>query len=70
VSGPNTKPSRDVPRLNLSVDEAASSLGISSRLCRTLIARGELPSHRIGRRVLISFEELAAWNRVRAGTAR
>jgi excisionase family DNA binding protein len=55
-------------RLNLSVDEAALSLGISSRLCRTLVASGELPSHRIGRRVLISFETLAAWNRKRQGS--
>ena len=53
-------------KLNLSVDEAALSLGISSRFCRTLIKQGELPSHRFGRRVVISFDELAGWNRERA----
>lgn len=66
-------PKRTLPaelKLNVSVDEAAACLGISPRLCRTLIARGELPVHRFGRRVLISFEELAAWNRDRAKALR
>ncbi len=50
--------------LNLSVDEAAAALGISSRTVRTLIARKELPVVRIGiRRVLLPWAALAAWNR-------
>lgn len=66
MSGSSTKPSREIPKLNLSVPEAALSVGISSRLCWMLVARGEIPSHRIGRRRLISVDELAAWNRERA----
>lgn len=50
-------------RLNLSVDEAAAALGVSSRLLRSFIARGELPVVRIARRVLIPYEALAEWNR-------
>ena len=39
--------------LALSIDQAATALSISPRLVRTLIARGELRSARIGRRVVI-----------------
>ncbi len=46
------------PKLTFSVDEAAAAIGISSRLMRTLIARGELRAVRIGRRVLVSSATL------------
>lgn len=44
-----------------SVDDAAARLGISSKGVRRLIARGELPARRIGARVLIPTEALAAY---------
>ena len=40
-------------RLTLSVDEAAALLGISRALAYELIARRELPSLRLGRRVVV-----------------
>lgn len=59
-------PQRYEYRLNLSVDEAAAALGVSPRTVRGLIARHDLPVHRIGRRVLVPLEQLAVWNRERA----
>ena len=47
--------------LTLSVTEAASLLGISRALAYELVARGELPSLRLGRRVVVprrALEEL------------
>lgn len=55
----------DVPQLNLSVAQAAQSLGVSPRFLRGLIYKGELPVVRLGRRVLIPIELLRAWNRAR-----
>lgn len=40
-------------RLTLSVEEAAALLGISRALAYELIARGELPSLRLGRRIVV-----------------
>ena len=40
-------------RLTLSVDEAAALLGISRALAYELIARCELPSLRLGRRIVV-----------------
>ena len=40
-------------RLTLSVDEAAALLGISRALAYELIARRELPSLRLGRRIVV-----------------
>lgn len=40
-------------RLTLTVDDAAQVLGISRALAYELIARGELPSLRLGRRIVI-----------------
>jgi excisionase family DNA binding protein len=59
-----------IVRLNLSVDQAAASLGVSPRTVRTLIVSRELPVVRIRRRVLISLETLAEWNRRRSGQVR
>jgi excisionase family DNA binding protein len=43
----------EVDRLVLTVAEAADRLGISSDLAYDLVARGELPSLRLGRRIVI-----------------
>ena len=40
-------------RLTLTVDEAGRLLGISRALAYELVARGELPSLRLGRRIVI-----------------
>lgn len=40
-------------RTHLSVDEAAEALSVSPRHVRTLIERGELPSLRLGTRVVV-----------------
>jgi excisionase family DNA binding protein len=47
-------------RLGLSVDEAASLLGVSRDLVYDLIARGELPSVRLGRRIVVPRRALEA----------
>ena len=57
--------SADLPRLNFNVNEVAEALRVSPRMVRTLIARRELRSLRIGRRVLVSVEALAAFVRDR-----
>jgi excisionase family DNA binding protein len=43
----------DRGRLTLSVTEAAGVLGISRAFAYVLVARGELPSLRLGRRVVV-----------------
>jgi excisionase family DNA binding protein len=40
-------------RLTLKVEEAAEILGISRALAYELVARGELPSLRLGRRIVV-----------------
>lgn len=40
-------------RLAVSVDEAAHLLGISRDLAYDLVSRGELPSVRLGRRIVV-----------------
>jgi excisionase family DNA binding protein len=49
------------PRLTVTVREAAELVGISRTLAYELIARGELPHLRLGRRILVprrAIEEL------------
>jgi excisionase family DNA binding protein len=59
----------DSKRLVLTVAEAADRLDISSDLAYDLVARGELPSLRLGRRIvipriaLLAFVELATGSR-------
>jgi len=51
----------DKGRLTVAVPEAARMLGISRSLAYELVARGELPSVRLGRRIVIptrAIEEL------------
>lgn len=50
-------------RLTLTVDEAAQVLGISRAFAYELVRRGEIPSLRLGRRIIIPrklVEELLA----------
>jgi len=47
-------------RLVLSVTEAAGLLGISRGLAHELVARGELPSLRLGRRIVMPRRALEA----------
>ena len=50
----------DTDRLTLTVEEAAQLLGISRALGYELVARGELPSIRLGRRILVPRRALDA----------
>jgi excisionase family DNA binding protein len=53
----------DSERMTLSIDEAATVLGISRAHAYGLVRRGELPRLRLGRRVVIprkSLEEFLA----------
>lgn len=45
-------------RLTLTVDEAAEVLGISRALAYELIARHEIPSLRLGRRIVVPRKAL------------
>jgi excisionase family DNA binding protein len=48
----------DRNRLTLTVPEAAGALGISRALAYELVARGELPSLRLGRRIVVPRQAL------------
>ncbi len=50
----------DNDRLTLTVEEAAQLLGISRALGYELVARGELPSVRLGRRIVVPRRALDA----------
>lgn len=45
-------------RVALSVDEAAARLGVSEWTVRQAIKRGDIPSRRIGHRVLVPVEAI------------
>jgi excisionase family DNA binding protein len=51
---------RDSVRRTVSVDEAARWLGVSRAAAYAAVARGEIPTLRIGRRVLVPRAQLAA----------
>ncbi len=51
-------------RLTLTVEEASALLGISRAFAYELVARGELPSLRLGRRLLVPRRALEALLRV------
>lgn len=55
-------------RLTVSVEEAAEILGISRALAYSLVARQELPSLKLGRRVVVPRRALE--NLLEAGTVR
>lgn len=48
------------PPLALSLEAAAEALGLSVRTVRRLVASGQLPASRVGRRVLIEASALDA----------
>ena len=50
----------DHGRLTMKVEEAATLLGISRALAYELVARGELPSLRLGRRIVVPRRALEA----------
>jgi excisionase family DNA binding protein len=45
----------------LSVDDIATAMAISPKTVRRMIARGELISHRIGKLIRVSDEDLATY---------
>ena len=47
-------------RLTLTVDEAAEALGVSRSTAYSLVQRGELPSVRLGRRIVVPARRLLA----------
>jgi excisionase family DNA binding protein len=58
---PMTSPGLDLrDRLALSVEEAGSLLGISRDLAYDLVAQGQLPSVRLGRRLVVPRRALEA----------
>jgi excisionase family DNA binding protein len=50
------------PPLYIDLDEAARLLCVSRRTVERLIADGDLPHVKIGRRTLVRAAELSAWN--------
>lgn len=52
---------RSGERLTFNVGEAAELLGVSRAFAYELVARGELPAIRLGRRILIPRHALAAF---------
>jgi excisionase family DNA binding protein len=45
-------------RLTMSVEEASGALGISRSLAYELVRRGEIPSLRLGRRIVVPVRAL------------
>ena len=50
-----------VPKLALTIAEAAQSLGLSERTIESMVKKGELPVRRVGRRVLLPVDALRKW---------
>jgi excisionase family DNA binding protein len=53
-------------RLLVGLDEAAELLGLSERTVHRLVADGQLPSLKVGRRRLFSLRRLEEWAETRA----
>lgn len=51
----------DANRLAMSVEEASRALGISTWLGYELVARGVIPSIRLGRRIIVPRAALERW---------
>jgi excisionase family DNA binding protein len=47
--------------MTLSIKDAAKVLGLSFKSCWNRVHSGEIPSRRIGRRILIDRTELQQW---------
>jgi excisionase family DNA binding protein len=50
----------DTEPLTMTVEEAAKALGIGKNQAYAAVARGELPALKIGRRILVSRQQLHA----------
>ena len=48
-------------RLTLSVDEVATLLGLGRTACYEAARRGDIPSRRLGRRVIVPVPALLDW---------
>lgn len=48
-------------RLTMTVQEAADALGISRNTAYELVHQGQIPSVRLGRRLLVPTKALHAW---------
>jgi excisionase family DNA binding protein len=59
-TAPTTATAEQIVRPLLDVNEAASMLHVSARYVRALLARGQLPVVRLGRRTLIRRTDLEA----------
>ena len=57
-------PNEPIHRLTLTVEEAATTLGISRAFAYEAVARGEIPCIRIGKRILVP---IAGLNRLLEG---
>jgi excisionase family DNA binding protein len=57
----------DPERLTVTVEQAGELLGISRALAYELVRRGQLPSLRLGRRVVVPREALLAMIRGESG---
>ena len=57
-------------RLTISVEEVASLLGLGRTAAYEAARRGDIPSRRLGRRVLIPVPALLAWLDVPSGEVR
>lgn len=59
------------PTLALGIDDAARAIGVARSMLYEIVARGELPSFKMGRRRMILAKELEAYiNRMAAENAR
>lgn len=58
-----------IERLLYKPAEAAAAIGVSRSKLYELVARGELPSVRVGCSVRVPVEELKVWIRKQAGVA-
>ena len=54
-------PVEPVPRVALSIAEAAKALGLSDRTITSMVTKGEIPVVRIGKRRLIPVDGLREW---------
>jgi excisionase family DNA binding protein len=52
----------------ITIAEAAPSLGLTEKALRQRIFRGQVPYRKLGRRVLLSAEELAKFMKTLPGT--
>ncbi|QIG16449.1 helix-turn-helix domain-containing protein [Pseudomonas monteilii] len=59
------------PTLAIGIDDAARAIGVSRSVIYEVVARGELPSFKLGRRRMILAKELETYiNRVAVENAR